>query len=271
MGTHTPGPSSTRTARSNRTGLCDQCFASCAQAELQALAGARVCPACAGRAGTVARPEPVLREAARPSGVTSPTPSTREPRGLVAGLLADARTWSAEAAWLPRLPVLLLLAYWAVRHVIDMEYRGVIGGLNFGLHEFGHVVFAPLGNFLGIAGGTLLQCAAPLVGAAMFLRQRDYFAIAFALGWLGTNLFDVAVYVADARTQALPLVGLGSGDPIHDWAYLLGDMGLLSSDQTLAMLLRFLGALSFLAALALGAWILAQSFHAQRAAARNSI
>ena len=166
--------------------------------------------------------------------------------------------WCEEAAWLPRAPVLVLLGYWAIQHLRDPEYAGLIDALNFGIHELGHVVFAAGGEFVGIAGGTLLQLAAPLVGAFMFTRQRDYFAIAFALGWLATNLYDVAVYVGDARSRSLPLLGLGSGEPIHDWHYLLSTLGLLSADQTLAALLRGLGAALFLLAFALGAWLLAR-------------
>jgi len=35
----------------------------------------------------------------------------------------------------------------------------------------------------------------------MFFRQRDYFAIAFCLGWLSTNLVGVGFYMADANAM----------------------------------------------------------------------
>ncbi|CAN5302026.1 hypothetical protein BH24GEM2_BH24GEM2_19030 [soil metagenome] len=47
--------------------------------------------------------------------------------------------------------------------------------------------------------------------------------------------------MADARAQRLPLVGGGE----HDWAYLLGRMGLLEYDQTLANAVQLAGALLF--------------------------
>ena len=175
---------------------------------------------------------------------------------LLASLVEDMRRWCAGASWLPRLPVLVVLAYWFVRHLGDPTYQTLIDGLNFGIHELGHVVFTPFGKFLEIAGGTILQCAAPLVGIAMFLRQRDYFAVSFALGWLATNFYDVAQYVGDARMRSLPLVGLGAGEPIHDWAYLLGKLGLIRSDLTIAWWLRVGGLVCFVAALALGGWLL---------------
>jgi len=142
-----------------------------------------------------------------------------------------------------------------------------VDALNFGIHEMGHVVFAPFGDFLCAAGGSLLQCLAPVAAALVFLRQRDYFAIAFALGWLGTNLYGVAVYVADARSRALPLLGLGSGEPQHDWNFLLGRLGLLRSDRFLAGVLRLGGGLAFALALALGAWLLVRMARAPRARA----
>lgn len=249
--------------------LCSCCRKSGSLERLHVVGGERLCPACAALAESrrcrAAGPAPPAGGAA--TGGASERIEERPERGR-ARLVADMRAWCVEVAWWPRVPVLALLGYWALRHLGDPRYAGWIDALNFGLHELGHVVFAPGGEFVGIAGGTLLQLSAPLVGAAMFVRQRDYFAIAFALGWLATNLYDVAVYVADARVQALPLVGLGSGEPIHDWGYLLGALGLLSADQVLATALRGLGATSFLLSLALGGWLLWQMAVARRAGPR---
>ncbi|MCH7911408.1 MAG: hypothetical protein IIB38_17570 [Candidatus Hydrogenedentes bacterium] len=47
--------------------------------------------------------------------------------------------------------------------------------LNLGFHEIGHIVFSPLGMFMGILGGSLLQCLVPLLSTIMFYRQRDFF------------------------------------------------------------------------------------------------
>jgi hypothetical protein len=69
-----------------------------------------------------------------------------------------------------------------------------------------------------------------------------------ALFWVAQNLFNIAVYVGDARAQLLPLVGGG----IHDWAYMLGRMGLLQSDGTIAKLLRLLGWTLMLSAIGFG-------------------
>ena len=170
----------------------------------------------------------------------------------------DIRVWCSEASWVLRLPVLALMVYWMVQHFTDTQYSSVFDGINLGIHELGHVVFEPFGALLHILGGTILQCAAPLIGAYVLLRQRDYFGISFIGCWFATNLYDVAVYVGDARERALPLVGLGSGEPMHDWYYLLGRFGLLRSDQLIAAGLRSLGMMSFLVSIAFGGWLLIQ-------------
>ena len=55
-----------------------------------------------------------------------------------------------------RAPLLLWLAYVAMRHVADPLYTSLFGSLNLGLHEGGHLLFGYLpGDFLAVAGGTL--------------------------------------------------------------------------------------------------------------------
>jgi len=96
--------------------------------------------------------------------------------------------------------------------------------LDLAIHEAGHVIFMFLGEYMGIAGGSIFQCLVPLLCIFVFLKQRDYFAMSFCLAWFGINLFDVAIYVADAPVHRLPLVSpFGFGEPpLHDWQYLLG-------------------------------------------------
>lgn len=106
-----------------------------------------------------------------------------------------------------------------------------------------------------MAGGTILQLAAPLIAGALFRRQRDWFAVAVAACWLSTNLFSVARYAGDARVRELPLVSPTMGDPVHDGSYLLGRMGLLRHDVAIAGGLRFLAVVAMLAGLVGGGWL----------------
>jgi hypothetical protein len=167
--------------------------------------------------------------------------------------------WCAGRSWPWRAPILLWLGWIGLRHLADPLYDSLFGALNLGLHEAGHLVFSWLpGQFLAVAGGTLLQLAAPVMAAVMFMRQPDYFAVPVCGAWLGMNLYNVAAYMADARAQVLPLVTVGDGDCVvcHDWAYMLDAVGLLRLDTALAFLVRVLAFVTMWASVAIGAWML---------------
>jgi hypothetical protein len=165
----------------------------------------------------------------------------RERAGQVAEEVED---WCRGRSAVLRAPLLLWMAYLALRHLLDTQYTSWFGALNLGIHEGGHLLFSWLSwDFLTVAGGTGLQLAAPLAAAVMFARQPDWFAVSVCGTWLATNLYSVATYVADARAMALPLVTVGSGecfDNCHDWNYLLGTLHLLPLDTTIGFLIRAL-------------------------------
>ncbi|MBB4634624.1 hypothetical protein [Longimicrobium terrae] len=121
--------------------------------------------------------------------------------------------------------------------------------VNLPVHETGHLVFAPFGEFMAALGGTLLQLIMPLCFVVSFHRRKDYFAAAIVLAWVAQNLWNISVYIGDARAQVLPLVGGGE----HDWAYILGRLDLLEHDQAVAGWVRFAGAALFAFAM-LRAW-----------------
>lgn len=173
----------------------------------------------------------------------------------------DALVWCKERNWLVRLPLLIFFIYALVRHLSDPLYTSILGSLNLGIHELGHFVFMFMGEFLGIAGGTILQLSIPLFGIYNFLRQDDLFASTLCLGWLSTNFFNIAVYAADARKLELPLVspfGGGDGDVYHDWEYLLSKMNILEYDMLIAAIFRIMGIVSMAICLFAGSWLLWQ-------------
>ena len=165
---------------------------------------------------------------------------------------ADAAAWAEGRAWQARGALLLVLAYFGWRHLTDPEYGGLFAGLTLGVHELGHVLFSPFGDWLATAGGSLVQVAAPVALAYGFLRQRDYFAIAVAGAWEGMSLSNLATYIADARAQELPLVSPFSDEPQHDWSYLLGSAGLLPQDHLIAALVRLVAFLALVGSLGFG-------------------
>ncbi len=169
--------------------------------------------------------------------------------------------WARDRSWEVRAPVLVYLAWVLVQHLRSLEYGSWFAGMNLPIHEAGHLVFRPLGELPMIAGGTILQCLAP-IAAGVYLRwkQDDAFGAAFCLGWFATNCFDAGTYAADARGMLnLPLVSFGGqsfgADGGGDWTRLLGHFGLLERDQAISRAWRALGTASMLLALAYGAWL----------------
>ncbi len=164
--------------------------------------------------------------------------------------------WARGRSWAVRLPLLLYFG-WVFRHHLNNPfYNSLVGGINLGIHELGHFLWAPLGEFWGVLGGSLTQCLVPLIVAVLFYRQRDYFAIAIALCWLSTNLFNVATYAADGLTQQLPLVSPVGDDPIHDWGYLLGRWEKMSKAREIGAAFRSAASVAMSTGLLGGAWIL---------------
>ena len=110
----------------------------------------------------------------------------------------------------------------------------LLDSANLAFHEAGHPLVGIVSNRLAVYGGTIFQLAFPLAAAWDF-RRRGHAAGAAACGvWLGENLLNVARYMADARSQALPLVGGGD----HDWTEIFSRWGLLAADTRVAGLTR---------------------------------
>ena len=170
-------------------------------------------------------------------------------------LIETALHWCRGRNPWVRLPFLFVFGYWGVRYWYAADYSCVLSPLTLGVHEFGHLIFSPLGMTWNIAGGTLMQVLAPLYGVYNFLKQDDYFAAALSVGWLSTSLFEAARYIADARSMMIPLVSPFAGDPIHDWNYLLLRWHMLPFDGLLGGGVRFLGLMAMIVCLGAGAWL----------------
>jgi len=89
---------------------------------------------------------------------------------------------------------------------------------------------------------------APVRATVAFVGARQWASAAGTLFWTGQSVTDVAIYAADGRARALPLLAEGL---IHDWHYILGRLGLLQSAEAVGRLIFILGALTMLAALVL--------------------
>jgi hypothetical protein len=128
---------------------------------------------------------------------------------------------------------------WAAVH--PDQWR-MIDGVNLVIHEAGHMIFRPFGEFMMIAGGSLFQLIVPATFAGYFYFNRKYFSCALVLFWLGESLLNVSVYAADSVQMQLPL--LGGDNSIHDWNYMLEHLGLLRQTNSIALMIRLLGTLA---------------------------
>jgi hypothetical protein len=146
------------------------------------------------------------------------------------------------------------LALYGTFLAVTPDHYGLMDSVDLAIHEAGHPLFAIFGEFIGYAGGTLMQLLVPAVFLGYFSRRRDRHAATVMLWWIAQNLWNISRYIADARIQELPLVGSGE----HDWAYLLGEMGLLRQDRVVGDVVHFVGVLLFLAACLWG-WIYASA------------
>ena len=121
--------------------------------------------------------------------------------------------------------------------VNDDGFIFIIDHANLLFHEAGHLIFGLFGSPMGLYGGTLGQLAFPIIFSVAFWRQKAWVSVAVTLLWFFENIFNIAPYVADARSQVLPLLGGGE----HDWTNILSRWGALSYDTTIAMTLRVVG------------------------------
>jgi len=159
-----------------------------------------------------------------------------------------------------RAATLVLVAVWGV-FLAAADYRNPPQTFDFmhaillPIHEAGHVLFRPFGEFMAIAGGSLFQVLLPsAIAVAFIVKQRDPFGAAICLWWAGASLVDLAPYIYDALEPQIVLLGGHTGeDGPHDWIYLLGRLGSLRRAHGWGTAAHHLGVLAMIAGAAWGA------------------
>ena len=119
----------------------------------------------------------------------------------------------------PRLVVILYLAYMLIAVVFLEKTWFFVDGANLMFHEAGHFIL----GLLGPISGTALQMVIPTVCVGYFLVRKEWFSGVICVFWAGENLVNISVYIKDAIPQILPLVGGGE----HDWTRMLSEWGVL--------------------------------------------
>ena len=114
-----------------------------------------------------------------------------------------------------------------------------IDGVNLLVHEAGHVVFRPFGEFMTIAGGSLFQVIMPGLFVGYFLYHRKFYSASLVLFWVGESILNVSVYAGDSLAMQLDLIG--GEDTLHDWNYMLSTLNLLPATKKIEGAIRLLG------------------------------
>ncbi len=154
-----------------------------------------------------------------------------------------------------RAALLVALARWTWLFVAWPMRQDVIGAsflhtISIPFHEAGHILFSPFGDLMTALGGSLAQVLVPIAcGIAFLTTSPDRFGAAVMGWWTGENLLDVALYINDARSLQLVLIGGYTGAEVegHDWEHILLQTGALSRDHEIARVVQTVGVLLMLA------------------------
>ena len=159
-------------------------------------------------------------------------------------------------AFYGRCITLTFLAIWSW-HLFGYDYR--YGEINMSfmhdillpIHEAGHVLFRPFGEFMMIFGGSLFQVALPFgISVAFIMKNHDNFGAAIGMWLTSVSLVDLSPYIYDSLHPMMTLLGGKTGaDGPHDWIYLLTVVGQLHNAQHWGAIVHAIGGLMMLLAL----------------------
>lgn len=156
-----------------------------------------------------------------------------------------------ETSWKPVsriglfLGIIASIVFW-FHALTDNDGFLMLDYINLPFHEFGHLFFGIFGRTIGIWGGTIAQLLMPSMVLLSFWTRRETSGVAFSIFWIGENLLNISVYIADARSRLLPLVGGGE----HDWFIILSGMNILQYDTMIAGIVKALGWIIMIGAIA---------------------
>ena len=141
--------------------------------------------------------------------------------------------------------VFLVYLFYLTIQTLSYNEPYFLSSLNLIFHEAGHPIFGLFGETAHFLGGTIGQLAIPAIFAIYFFKQKNLYAALVLLWWFGQNMIGISVYIKDAHTQDLPLLGNG----IHDWMFLLSKWGVMGYDHIIGGSVQFLGAFIMFTAL----------------------
>ncbi|HQX54796.1 MAG TPA: hypothetical protein PLP07_02630 [Pyrinomonadaceae bacterium] len=151
---------------------------------------------------------------------------------------------------IPKLIFAILASLYVLWIAYDPMQGSFLDNVDLPIHETGHLLFRPFGEFMMVAGGSLFQVIFPIVFVGYFIWQRSYYSASIVMLWVGQSILNVWVYASDAVVMQLVLTSgfTGSEGSFHDWNYMLSHFGLLDSTKGIVKVIRFVGAITIIAA-----------------------
>ncbi|MCX6728960.1 MAG: hypothetical protein NTV39_04320 [Candidatus Saccharibacteria bacterium] len=131
--------------------------------------------------------------------------------------------------------------------------------IDFGVHEASHLVVFFLPPILVASAGSIGEMGFTILILAATLKAKSYYASVFAGIWIMLSMNSAGRYMADARSQLLPLIGPGEYVK-HDWNYVFSQTGLLKYDNLIGGTVRGIGDIIGFLALAFGLWLIFAKF-----------
>ena len=150
----------------------------------------------------------------------------------------------------PKLIPAIIFSVYFLWIAFDPMQGSFLDNVDLPIHETGHLLFRPFGEFMMVAGGSLFQVIVPAVFAVYFLWQQSFYSAAIVMLWVGQSILNVWVYASDAVVMQLVLTSgfTGTEGSFHDWNYLLTALGLINSTKAVAGVIRFAGTITIIGA-----------------------
>ena len=151
----------------------------------------------------------------------------------------------------------LILASVLTLYFVSIDYNPMAGSfmdmVDLPIHETGHLLFRILGEFMGIAGGSIFQVIFPAIFVGYFIWQYKYYSASIVLFWVGQSIINVYIYAQDAVVMQLMLTSgmTGSEGGFHDWNYMLTNTGLIGYTKSVAGMIRLVGTFTIIIAVVL--------------------
>jgi hypothetical protein len=161
---------------------------------------------------------------------------------------------------LPLYALFIYIFIGALNFRVETNTNPVVGlmyFIEFGVHEMSHIVVMFLPQVLVAAAGSGGEILFTILVIIAALKYKSYLFAIFGSLWFMLACRSVGIYMSDARSQLLPLIGPGGDGAKHDWHFVFSQLGWLPQDQIIGGSVVIVGVIVGSVALILGLYMLA--------------